>query len=125
MENPNTLAPQVKASAPVVNGTEKTKSVLKLLISAINAIHTAKADGKIDLSDLGVMLSLIPNIAPGIDGLKAVGGEMKDLTTEEVAELSKFVNTELKIEDAKAKEVIEGAFKILGDIVAMVAILKK
>lgn len=106
-------------------GIEGTKSVLLLVITGVNTIKSAKADGKIDLNDLGLVLSLIPKIQPAIDGIGEVKTEISDLSMEELAELSTFVMVELKITDgSKASEIIGHSLKLIGNIVSLVKSIK-
>lgn len=105
-------------------GIQGTKSVVHLAIMLVMTVEKAKADGKIDVSDIGLLFNLIPAIGPGVEGAKAFPKEMSDLSADEVAELSAFVMSELTIDDAKAKLVIEKALKLVGSSVELIAAIK-
>ena len=106
-------------------GIEGTKSVLLLLITGVNTFKAAKADGKVDLNDLGLVLALIPKIQPAIDGVGVIKTEITDLTMDELADLTSFVMNELKITDgSKASEIIAQSLKLIGNLVALVKSIK-
>lgn len=113
-----------EATTTTAVGIENTKKVLHLAIAIVNTIDKAKADGKIDMADMGLLFTLIPAVQPGISGVSAFPKEMVDLSVAEVTELSAFIVTELSIDDAKAKLVIEKALKLVASAIDLIGAIK-
>lgn len=105
-------------------GIQNTKAVLHLALMIVSTVDKAKADGKIDAADMGLLFQLIPAVAPGVAGAGQFPREMADLSVEEVTELSAFVIAELSIDDAKAKLVIEKGLKLVGSALDLLGAIK-
>lgn len=113
---------ETPTSAPV--GIEATKVVLCTAIELVNTIEKAKADGKIDAMDLGLLIPIIGLIGPTTNAIPGVSKELGDLTVAEISELSAFVVGKLAISDEKAKEVIAKSLKLVGDVLDLVQTIK-
>lgn len=68
-------------------GIKETKEVLKFGILAKDVIVAAKADGKINLGDLGLVLPLVGPLNGAIEGAEQIPAELADLDAAEFDEL--------------------------------------
>lgn len=100
------------------------KEVVSLVLSGVTAVKSAQADGKIGLEDLALLITLVPSLGPALEGLSDVPAELSDLSAEEVAELAAMVIAAQSVDDAKAKALISGAFKVIGGAVEIIQGLK-
>jgi hypothetical protein len=78
-------------------GIKETKELLKFGILAKDVFVAAKADGKIDLGDLGLVLPLVGPLNGAIQGVGEIPAELADLDEGEFDELV-----------ALAKETVDG-----------------
>lgn len=76
-------------------GIQNTLEVVEFGVALVKAIDGAKADGKIDLADIGQLFPVAPLVVPMIDGVGQIPKELGDLSDEELelllAEVSKIV----------------------------------
>ncbi len=86
-------------------GVKETKELISLGIALEKAVVAAKADGKIDINDLPLLLAVLPKLQPAIDGIDQIPAELKDLSAPEAADVVAYVMAELAIGEGKAKEV--------------------
>lgn len=103
-----------------------TKEMISLIAALAKAFKEAKADGTVNALDLGLLLGVIPNIAPALDGVSSIPEELSDLDTEEIAELAlqvKSIVGELS-SDNKYVEVAESAVRAGYEIYKIIQILK-
>lgn len=105
-------------------GIENTKAVLHMLITLVNVIESAEADGKIDLNDAALLFKLVPTLSPGIAGVSHLKSELSALSPEELADLSAFIVGDLAISNAKVTAVIEKGLAAAGALVALVQAIK-
>ncbi len=98
-----------------VVGTKELTDVVDLGVAAVNVAIRAEADGSIDISDLYLVLQLIPNIGPALDGISLVPAELKDLSAAEADVLVAHVMSELSVVDPKAREIIDAALALAKD----------
>lgn len=105
-------------------GTKELKELVDLALTGVEVGVKASADGKVDVQDLGLLLTLVPTVGPAIDGIGEIPGELADLSTEEAAELVAHVMAKLAVDDAKAREVIEKALKAAAAVYALVKAIK-
>jgi hypothetical protein len=93
-------------------GIKETKEALDLVIAGTKAGFAVAADGKVDLNDLGHVMTLVPHIGPGVENLALVPHELKDLDESEVAELLAHVSAKLVLDSPKARVYVEQSLKI-------------
>lgn len=74
--------------API--GIENLKAEVLAGLKTYKAIVAARADGKIDANDLGLVLGLVPDYLKAIQGIPSVIPEFKDLSVAESEELIAF-----------------------------------
>lgn len=96
-----------------IKGTKELKELLDLALAGVEVGVKISADKKVDITDLGHLLILVPKVEPAFAGVGEVPSELADLSTEEAAEVVTHVMAKLMIEDAKAKLVVEKALKAL------------
>lgn len=80
-------------------GTEKIEAILSVVEKLVIAGKKIKADGKVDLQDLPVVISLLPQIPSMIDALKDVSAaveEGKDLDVSEIVSLIQSIAAKVK-----------------------------
>lgn len=94
-------------------GIKELKELLDLPLSVVSVINQAKADGKIDIMDLGLLLQLVPKLGPALADDDKIPSELADLDAEEAAELVALIVADLSVSDEKAKQVIDASFKML------------
>lgn len=92
---------------------KNTKEVLKLIISGYKVYGLAKADGKIDLSDLGFLMTMLPHLQPAFDDASKIPTEVKDLDAAEAQELATFIVTELGVVEGQTAEIINASLGLL------------
>lgn len=92
---------------------QSLQAELDLVIAAAKAVKMAKADGKIDIQDVGALLLIAPKLGPAIDAIPKLKEHLKDLQAPECAESVAYLISGLALEDAKAKLVIEKSLAVL------------
>ena len=102
-----------------------TKELISLIAVLAKAFKDANADGKVDATDIAVLIQVIPAIGPAIDGIGTIPDELKDLNGAEIAELVETVKGVVgQLADEKYVEVAEKALKAGSAIFDIVKILK-
>lgn len=114
-------APVVAPAAPL--GTDDIKHLLSLLIDAGMVAKQVISDGKVGISDLGLLLKLIPDLGPAFSGLAKVPAEVKDLTADELADLVTFVTSKVVVESQKATDIIDNALKLAVSLFGLIKAL--
>lgn len=73
-------------------GVDNTKEVLALAFEVASTVKKARKNGgKFDLSDLPLVMAIIPKIEPAFKDIGDVPKEIKDLDNAEAAELQNFI----------------------------------
>lgn len=113
----------VKAAAVAVKASEDAKiaeaigvqnvvEIIQFGAAVAKAIKEAKADGKIDLKDVGLLFPVAPLVVPMIDGIGQVPKELGDLDDSELAVLLAEVGKALGAEsNAKLALQIKAGLK--------------
>lgn len=91
--------------------TKGLTEVVDAILTGISVFKQAEADGKIDLSDLGLLLQLVPVVGPAISDASDIPAELKDLSTEEAAALVAHVMVKLSLGNEHAQAVATEALK--------------
>ena len=89
------------------NGIESLKVVLHAGAALEKMVVAAKADGKIDMNDFPYLMAAFPALMPLAGAYNNVLPELKDLSTEEAAQLIAYAMAEFTIGDEKAKAFVE------------------
>lgn len=106
-------------------GIKETKELLKFVVELGLAFDKAYADKKFELHELSLLVAPMMDAGPAFEGLDKVGGELKDLTTEEAAELVAFVKDELDLQNDNLEEVIENALEVGLKVYGFIKLLRK
>lgn len=102
---------------------QNTKELFDLGVAAVMAIKAAKADGKIDLADLGQLMIIFPKAGPAFDQIDLVPKELGELDELESKELLEHASKSLgmAVEDPVLVEKIVAVLKVgtsLGEAVS-------
>lgn len=102
-----------------------TKEVLKFGFAIVKAFQAARADGVIDLRDLGLVFPLIQEAGPALAGIQNVPKELSDLDDAEFDELLDLGKLEfpLVIEDAALRIKVEKGYKLGLALAEMISVL--
>lgn len=88
----------VASEAPKSFTIQNTLEVVQFGVALADAIDKAKADGKVDFKDVGLLFPVAPLVVPMIDGIDQVPKELGDLDEAEmavlIAEASKLLGSE-------------------------------
>jgi hypothetical protein len=106
-------------------GTKELKELVKFAIEMGEAVDKALVDKKFTVDELGLLIAPLMQIGPAFEGLDQVGGEIKDLSEAELAELSAFVKEELDLENDKVEAIVEKAIEVGTCIYSLVQLFKK
>jgi hypothetical protein len=71
------------------------KDVLSVFCAGIKTVVAAKADGKIDVADLGHLMILLPTLTAAYDGVENVPAQMLDMDDAEKADIIAHINAQL------------------------------
>lgn len=103
---------------------KETLEMVDGLLSVIDLVKKAEADGKIDLMDLPLILGVVPAIQPALDGAKLIPAELSHLSMEDAQSLVAHVMAKLAINNAKAVLVINESLKTAVQIQSLVKAIK-
>lgn len=96
------------------------KKLVTLVAKSVQTGVQVAADGKVDWSDLSLILGAVPSLISALDGVTAVPAELSHLSAEDAAELSAELVAQLALSDEKAVAVLSASLKILVGVVALV-----
>lgn len=102
-----------------------TKELVALIAVLAKAFKEANADGKVDVTDIAQLITIIPAIGPALEGVGTIPEELKDLDEAEINELVEQVKLIVgDLADEKYVDVVARALKAGGEIFQIVKILK-
>lgn len=90
-------------------GIKELSEAVSFMCSLASAISDAAADGKVTVADAVKLMPVLYKLPSALDGLDEVVNEAKDLSSEELAELSALVKEQLDLEDDELEAVCEEA----------------
>lgn len=96
-------------------GTKETEDVLKFITNAVEVVKLAKADGKIDINDAGLLFGLTPSALAAFQNGQNIPVELADLSQDEIDYLSEIYGA--SIQNENVRRALYG-FAILADAVA-------
>ena len=105
-----------------VNGI---KDVLAFPLSIHMAYDRAKADGKVDAMDIGLLLEPITKLIPAIQNAKEALEELRDMDDSERAEMNSWAKSTYDIADDILEEKIEAGVDVLLSVAVLVGKLTK
>lgn len=96
-------------------GVKETKEALDLGIALAKLVVDAKADGKIGVEDLGLLLNLVPSVGPAVDGMSQVAKEVGELDEQDAADLLAHAAAKLAMElnDEKLAVKVAASLKVV------------
>lgn len=93
-----------------MEGIKELKEVVSFGLDLVNLGVAVGKDKKVSVSDLGLLIAAMPGLiasgVPAFTDLDKLPKEVKDLSGEELAELTAFVAGKLMLDDAKAQKVL-------------------
>lgn len=94
-------------------GIRNTTEIIALAAALGIAVRNAQSDGKVNASDIGELIAVVPRIAPAIEGADEIPAELRDLDPAEAEQLKQQVVTAVgSISDAKAARLAGRALTI-------------
>jgi hypothetical protein len=105
---------------------DKTKQALLTLINVAEQFDIALLDGKLSLSEVvTVVVSAIPGASAIWENRIELVAELKDLDSDELAEVNQFVATELDLSNELAEKKVEKVIAALIALIDMVSALRE
>jgi hypothetical protein len=95
-----------------VYSVKNTKEMVTFVAKGTNAGFAIAADKKVDVSDLGHLLSVIPAAGPAFEEMYLIPKELGELDAAEAAEVVAHAAAEFSVDDPKAKVIVEHSLKI-------------
>ena len=78
---------------------KNTSELLRLVTTLANTISSVAADGKVSIMEYTSFLSLLPTIAPAIQGFGEIPAELADLDDAEYVLLTQQIAQDLDLDD--------------------------
>lgn len=103
---------------------QELKEALKFSISLGMAIEKATADKKINIMDLPYFFSPIMAAQDAFVGIDKIKEEIQSLDNEKIAELKKYIQEELDLENDKLEQIIEKGLNLMVEIFDLVKLIK-
>ena len=101
-----------------------TKELLQLIAALAVTAKTSKSDGKVSVSDLTLLISLIPKISPALEGIENIPSEIKDLSESELNEIKAIIlETVGEVSDDRATEIASNLLEASVKIFNVVSLL--
>lgn len=108
-----------------MSGVKELSDVVKFVCKLVSGVAAAAADGKPTLGDIPDLLPALYAVPSAVDGLDEAVSEAKDLSADELAELSLVVKDELDLPDDKVEgaveEIVDCALKLYGVVAKLKA----
>lgn len=105
-------------------GIDELKQAVKLILDMIQVGVGVAKDGKVDVSDLGLLMTLIPDFGPAFSGAGTIPAELADMTTEEAEELVAFVMAGLVVPNDHARILVEKSLKVAAATFELIKAIK-
>jgi hypothetical protein len=99
-------------------------AVVDLILDGVGVVVDAEKDGKIDLSDLPLVMKLIPDLGPAFSNLAKVPSELGHMSQEDAGALVAHVIEKLAVTDAHARGIIDAALKAAVSVYALVSAIR-
>jgi hypothetical protein len=106
-------------------GTNELKELLSFVITLGESLESALADKKFEMAELALLMPALMKAGDAFTGLDKLGGEVKDLSEAEMADLVTFVKNDLDLANDNVEGLIEGALDLAAKIYAFVQMFKK
>lgn len=91
------------------------KELLTVFCAGIKTVVAAKADGKIDMADLGHLMILLPTLTAAYDGIANVPAQIMDMDETEQADIIAHIDAQLGEGgyEAVGENLLTGAVNIM------------
>lgn len=88
-------------------GIKELSDVVKFVCSLVSAVADAAEDGKATVGDVTHLMPVLYNLPSAVDGFDMALEEVKDLTEDELQDLSVLIKKHLELPDEKVEEAVE------------------
>ena len=105
-------------------GVKELKDVVKFVCVLASGVAEAAADGKPTLGDVAHVMPVLYALPAAAEGLDEVPAELKDLSGDELAELSETVKEALELPSEKVEEAVEEIVDCALKLYSVIAKLK-
>ncbi|MDD3412398.1 MAG: hypothetical protein PHY47_00195 [Lachnospiraceae bacterium] len=102
---------------------KELKEVLAFSIAFGETADVVMADGKIELAELGLLMAPVMKLPAAVEGAKLI--KLKELTTEQKAELVEFVKADLDLASDRTEQLVEEGLELAVKISEYVKLFKK
>jgi len=85
-----------------------------------NAVGRSLKDGKIGIGDIAEFIPAVISLPAALEGISQIPAEVKDLTDEELNELTAFINDEFDIPQDGTEDMIEDHIALLRSVYVLV-----
>lgn len=92
---------------------KETKEMLSFVLGIFNAVGKSLEDGKVDVSDIALLLGPLMKVGSAVQGAARIPSELKDLSQEESNELKEFISKEFDIPQDHLEKVLEQSLFIV------------
>jgi hypothetical protein len=106
-------------------GIDHLESLLGFVLDLASAVVGVIESGKFGISDGFKLVGLVKEAVSAFKNLSAVRDEVKDLSDDEKAALSKFVESKLDIKDPAIKGYVEQAISFVLGLLDVYGLFKK
>ena len=99
----------------------ETLELISLIACLGQTIQQARSDGKVNMMDLGSLMSLIPKVGPALDGVEKIPAELKDLDEQEQEQLLSTIARDLNLltDDPRILEIAAASLKVAGSVLEL------
>lgn len=106
---------------------KNTSEFLKLITTLANTISSVTADGKVSYLEYTAFLSVLPTIAPAIDGIGEIPAELANLDDEEYGALVLQIQNDLNLDEnhEQFEEIVENVAAAAFALIRVIAELRK
>lgn len=103
---------------------KELKEALALVLDAASVVKKARADGHVDMADLPLLMGLIPDLLPAIEGAGAIPAELSAMDEASAADLIAFVASRYVLEDAHARDLLDAGLKASFAVYHLIKVIK-
>lgn len=103
---------------------KELKEALKFICALANTIGEVAKDGEISLGDATHLIPLMYKLPSAVDGIAEIPAEVKELSSEDLAELAQLVKDELDLPQDKVEMAVEDGIDIALKLYALAQKLK-
>lgn len=100
-------------------------AVVDLILDGVGVVISAEADGKITLTDLPLLMKLIPDLGPAFSNLSLIPSELSHLSQDDAGALVAHVIEKLAVTDARARDIIDASLKAAVAVYALVNAIRE